>query len=120
MKVTDVLARFPVFMTAPGLFKITKYKHHFFIPLQSKKKKKKEIVFFQVFLIDPELMRKLPNLSPGIILLTLLFSYLGFTMFQCFKTEEIILTTEYCICFKKLKLYINTTYYNRPRKFKSK
>ena len=104
MKITDVLARFPVFMTAPGIFTITKYKHHFFIPLQSKKKKK-EIVFFQLFLIDPERMRKLPNLSLGIILLTLLSSYLGFTMFECFKTEEIILTTEYCICFKKLKLY---------------
>lgn len=88
MKIIDVLAGFPVFMTAPGIFTITKYKHHFFIPLQSKKNK--EIVFFQVFLIDPELMRKLPNLSLGIILLTLLSSYLGFTMFECFKTEEII------------------------------
>ena len=28
MKITDVLARFPVFMTAPGIFTITKYKHH--------------------------------------------------------------------------------------------
>lgn len=100
MKIIDVLAGFPVFITAPGIFTIIKYKHHFFIPLQSKKKKKEEeIGFFQVFLIDPELMRKLPNLSLGIILLTLLSSYLGFIMFEGFKTEEIILTTEYCICF---------------------
>lgn len=75
-------------MTAPGIFTITKYKHHSFAKLE------KEIVFFQVFVIDPELMRKIPNLSLEIILLTLLSSNLRFTVFECFKTEEIILTTE--------------------------
>lgn len=56
-----MLAEIPVFMTATDIFTITKYIDS--VPFLGKKKEKKKETFPLLFLIDPELIREISNLS---------------------------------------------------------